>query len=67
MVRKKREGDQDQRREAALEVERAGEQPSGRGTTTGVSKQRMHKAASASHEERTATPHRGEQRSASRE
>ncbi|MGK5531598.1 hypothetical protein ACSNOC_13505, partial [Streptomyces sp. URMC 129] len=42
MVRKKMEGDEDQRRTWAREAERVGERPSGRGTTTGASKQRTH-------------------------
>jgi hypothetical protein len=40
MVRKKVEGDEDQRRAAAREAERAGERPSARGAMTGASKQR---------------------------
>jgi hypothetical protein len=64
MVRKKMEGDEEQRRRAALEAERAGEQPSARGRTTGASKQRTHlpHRSSLTHEERTAARHRGKQR-----
>ncbi|RKN39535.1 hypothetical protein [Streptomyces hoynatensis] len=42
MVRKKVEGNEEQRRAAAREAEQAGELPSARRTTTGASKQRAH-------------------------
>lgn len=63
MVRKKVEGDEDQRRAAAHEAERAGDRPSARGETTGASKQRRHVAdrEMATHEEKLATQHRGKQ------
>ncbi len=64
MVRKKMEGDEEQRRAAAREAERAGERPSARSATTGASKQRAHLTASADHDEKTESVHRGKQRSA---
>ncbi|SFD15060.1 hypothetical protein [Streptomyces aidingensis] len=65
MVRKKVEGDEDQRRAAAHAAEKAGEQPSSRGETTGASKQRTHRPhrSTLTHEEKTASVHRGKQRS----
>ncbi|MEV4680579.1 hypothetical protein [Streptomyces kurssanovii] len=64
MVRKKMEGDEEQRRAAARDAERAGEQPSDRGATTGGSKQRAHMRTSTPHEEKTASLHRGKQQTA---
>ncbi|MEU2791441.1 hypothetical protein [Streptomyces sp. NPDC007100] len=61
MVRKKVEGDENQRRAAAREARRAGEAPSARQATTGASKQRAHEPEKASHEEKLATQHRGKQ------
>lgn len=63
MVRKKVEGDEDQRRAAARAAHRAGEQPSAEGRTTGASKQRTHMPHSSSltHEEKVAPIHRGKQ------
>ncbi|MEU1889582.1 hypothetical protein [Streptomyces pristinaespiralis] len=63
MVRKKVEGDEDQRRAAALEAERAGQNPSAQGRTTGASKQRTHMPdrSTLTHEEKTAAIHRGKQ------
>lgn len=63
MVRKKMEGDEDQRRAAALEAEREGERPSERGETTGASKQRHHVShrSTLTHEDKTAPIHRGKQ------
>lgn len=61
MVRKKMEGDEAQRRAAARKAERAGERPSGQGTTTGASKQRTHLGTSTEHEEKMAAEHRGKQ------
>ncbi|WP_030662400.1 hypothetical protein [Streptomyces rimosus] len=61
MVRKKVEGDEDQRRAAAREAREAGEAPSARQATTGASKQRAHEPEKAAHEERVATRHRGKQ------
>ncbi|NGO12610.1 hypothetical protein G5C60_34630 [Streptomyces sp. HC44] len=64
MVRKKVEGDEDQRRAAAHRAHKSDEAPSARGQTTGGSKQRTHvpHSTSLSHEERTAPVHRGKQR-----
>ncbi|MEU0084469.1 hypothetical protein [Streptomyces sp. NPDC006274] len=63
MVRKKMEGDEEQRRAAAHEAERAGQSPSAEGTTTGASKQRTHMPhrSTLTHEEKTAPIHRGKQ------
>ncbi|WP_165985475.1 hypothetical protein [Streptomyces sp. YIM 98790] len=63
MVRKKVEGDEDQRRAAAHAAEKAGERPSSRGETTGASKQRTHVThrSALTHEEKTASVHRGKQ------
>jgi hypothetical protein len=61
MVRKKMEGDEDERRRAAQEARKAGEMPSERGSTTGASKQRTHLPGKDTHEERIASPHRGKQ------
>jgi hypothetical protein len=64
MVRKKVEGDEDQRRAAAHEARKAGESPSERKVTTGASKQRTHvpDRSSLTHEERVAPVHQGKQR-----
>lgn len=63
MVRKKMEGNEEQRRAAAREAAAAGESPSARNETTGASKQRTHlrHSGSATHEERIAAQHRGKQ------
>jgi|GEM_PF-5286839 hypothetical protein len=61
MVRKKAEGDEEQRRTAAHEAERQGERPSERGATTGASKQRTHLPGGAGHEERVAATEQGKQ------
>ncbi|MBD0420089.1 hypothetical protein H0H10_13075 [Streptomyces sp. TRM S81-3] len=61
MVRKKMEGDEEQRRAAAHEARRAGESPSARSGTTGASKQRTHLTGHDTHEERMGTVHRGKQ------
>ncbi|HZG03551.1 MAG TPA: hypothetical protein VE546_08260 [Streptomyces sp.] len=63
MVRKKTEGDEDRKRAAAREAERAGQEPSARGETTGASKQRTHLTgrSSLTHEERLGTRDRGKQ------
>lgn len=60
---KKVEGDEDQKRAAAREAERAGETPSERGETTGASKQRTHLTgrSSITHEEKLETRHKGKQ------
>ncbi|MFC4466298.1 hypothetical protein ACFPH6_17485 [Streptomyces xiangluensis] len=64
MVRKKVEGDEDQRRAAAHQAHKSEETPSARGQTTGGSKQRTHvpHSTSLSHEERAAPLHRGKRR-----
>lgn len=64
MVRKKVEGDEDQRRAAANEAHREGHRPSELKSTTGASKQRTHvpDRNSLSHEERMAPLDRGKQR-----
>jgi len=64
MVRKKVEGNEDQRRAAAREARKSGEAPSARQVTTGASKQRTHvpHRHSLSHEDRVAPVHRGKQR-----
>lgn len=63
MVRKKVEGDEEQRRAAAHEAHRAGETPSARRATTGASKQRAHVPGrhAVGHEERMDALHRGKQ------
>jgi hypothetical protein len=63
MVRKKVEGDEDQRRAAAREARAAGEEPSAASVTTGASKQPHHLTHrdSLTHEERLAERHRGKQ------
>lgn len=63
MVRKKVEGDEDQRRAAANRAEREGQRPSARGETTGASKQRTHLTGQSSltHEEKIAGTHQGKQ------
>lgn len=67
MVRKKTEGDEDQRRAAAYRARRLGEKPSAVHATTGASKQRTHvpHRHSSGHAERTAHIHEGKQRSGS--
>ncbi|KAF4409112.1 MULTISPECIES: hypothetical protein [Streptomyces] len=61
MVRKRTEGDEDQKRAAAREARRAGERPSARNVTTGASKQRTHLSdrGQTTHEEKLAATHRG--------
>ncbi|MBN3931478.1 hypothetical protein IQ279_17890 [Streptomyces verrucosisporus] len=63
MSGKKMEGDEDQKRAAAREAERAGQQPGERSGTTGASKQRTHLAgrSSITHEERLETRDQGKQ------
>ncbi|MEU6533353.1 hypothetical protein ABZ869_29685 [Streptomyces sp. NPDC046928] len=63
MVRKKMEGNEDERRAAAREAAAAGENPSARNETTGASKQRTHlrHGGSVTHEDRIAAKHRGKQ------
>ncbi|MDJ1132973.1 hypothetical protein [Streptomyces iconiensis] len=63
MVRKKVEGNEEERRAAAREAERVGERPSERGETTGASKQRRHMTSrnTLTHEDKLASQHRGKQ------
>ncbi|GAA3656864.1 hypothetical protein ACG5V6_00255 [Streptomyces chitinivorans] len=63
MSGKKMEGDEDQKRAAAREAERAGQQPSERSETTGASKQRTHLTgrSAITHEERLETRDQGKQ------
>ena len=63
MVRKKVEGNEDQRRAATHDAHRGGDTPSARGETTGASKQRTHLThrRSLSHEDRISPVHRGKQ------
>ena len=52
MVRKKTEGNEEQRRKAAREARERGEAPSAARATTGASKQESHRDAGAGHDER---------------
>ncbi|MET9292016.1 hypothetical protein [Streptomyces sp. NPDC003077] len=63
MVRKKVEGNEEERRAAARAAREAGEPPSKRGATTGASKQRTHtgQRGSPTHEEKLRAQHRGKQ------
>lgn len=61
MVRKKVEGNEEQRRAAAREARREGETPSARKETTGASKQRSHLPRSEPHEKKVAAIHQGKQ------
>ncbi|MEU2085935.1 hypothetical protein [Streptomyces albus] len=62
MVRKKVEGDEEQRRAAAHKAHRAEEAPSARNVTTGASKQRTHRAGpSARQDEETPAQRQGKQ------
>ncbi|GAA2608464.1 hypothetical protein SMC26_29015 [Actinomadura fulvescens] len=63
MVRKKVEGNEEQRRAAAREARRAGEAPSARKVTTGASKQKGHLSGGGSptHEQRLNAIHQGKQ------
>ncbi len=60
MVRKKMEGDEDQRRRKARDAREQGVAPSAAQVTTGASKQRHH-VEDKSHEERIETIHQGKQ------
>jgi hypothetical protein len=62
MVRKKTEGNEDQRRAAARQARAAGTSPSALKETTGGSKQRTHLSRHNTHEEKTATAYEGKQR-----
>lgn len=61
MVRKKVEGNEQQRRAAAREAHREGQAPSEQEVTTGASKQRTHLPRSGPHEEKAAAVHEGKQ------
>lgn len=61
MVRKKVEGNEEQRRAAAREARREGQAPSAQEVTTGASKQRTHLRHSLPHEEKAAAVHEGKQ------
>src|SRR5690349_3261845 len=61
MVRKKVEGNEDQRRAAARQARREGKAPSAQKETTGASKQRSHRPRHESHEEKVAAIHQGKQ------
>ena len=61
MVRKKVEGNEQQRRAAAREARREGQAPSAQEVTTGASKQRTHVPGREPHEEKAATVHEGKQ------
>jgi hypothetical protein len=67
MVKKKMEGDENQRRQAAREARSSGKSPSEGNATTGASKQRHSRPKSEPHhhEERQASIHRGKQQDAS--
>ncbi|NRQ40159.1 hypothetical protein HII36_51300 [Nonomuraea sp. NN258] len=67
MVRKKVEGDEDQRRRAAHEARKSGKSPSEQNVTTGGSKQRhsLPKSDPHHHRERLASIHRGKQQNTS--
>ena len=63
MVRKKVEGDEEERRAEARKATGDGESPSARGVTTGASKQRRHMGPSGSpdHQQKLGAQHRGKQ------
>ncbi len=61
MVRKKTEGNEEQRRAAARQAREAGISPSALQETTGASKQRAHLPRKESHDEKQATVHQGKQ------
>ena len=61
MVRKKVEGNEQQKRAAARDARRAGQAPSAQEVTTGASKQRTHLPRSLDHEQKAATLHEGKQ------
>jgi hypothetical protein len=62
MVRKKTEGNEEQRRAAARQARAAGTSPSALKETTGASKQRTHLPRHDAHEEKSATAREGKQR-----
>lgn len=61
MVRKKTEGNEEQRRKAARRAREAGKTPSALQETTGASKQRRHLPRHDPHEEKVETIHQGKQ------
>lgn len=61
MVRKKTEGNEEQRRAAARQAREAGVAPSALKETTGASKQRSHLPRHSEHEEKQAAVHQGKQ------
>lgn len=61
MVRKKTEGNEEQRRAAARQAREAGLPPSALNETTGASKQRTHLPRHDEHEEKQAAVHQGKQ------
>ena len=67
MVRKKVEGNEEQRRAAARRARREGEAPSARKETTGASKQRTHLPRSEPHDQKAAMLHKGKQQWSSHE
>jgi hypothetical protein len=67
MVRKKTEGNEEQRRAAARQARTAGASPSALKETTGASKQRTHLSRQNTHEEKTATAREGKQQWLARE
>lgn len=67
MVRKKTEGNEEQRRAAARQARAAGTSPSALKETTGASKQRTHLSRRGTHEEKSATAGEGKQRWQARE
>jgi hypothetical protein len=62
MVRKKTEGNEEQRRAAARRTRQHGVQPSALSETTGASKQREHLPRHEPHDEKLAAAHQGKQR-----
>jgi len=61
MVRKKTEGNEEQRRTAARQAREAGFEPSALQETTGASKQRSHQPSREPHDEKQALVHQGKQ------
>ena len=61
MVRKKTEGNEEQRRTAARQAREAGISPSALQETTGASKQRSHRPTRDPHDEKQALVHQGKQ------
>jgi hypothetical protein len=61
MVRKKMEGNEEQRRKKARDAKRRGRLPSAERATEGASKQRRHLGGHASHEEKLKAIRQGKQ------